>query len=356
MIKSIASSKTRRLIASASRSSVERTLQQQQRRLFAQGRVVATSTANNSNNNNNNSVVENDDWKNDRKRFLNTIGENDSLRDSTVYSLAMGSLEGSQFPPLLRNLNEREREQLRISRTQQRMMHTQQLYNTNKNSLTLTTNEWNDDLDDEDNFAGSMAYALSLASSDSFINNDEDVGSSVKFPSLTRSLNNREMDQLRISQDQLISMEGLSYRPASYPQLRQQKQQQHNNNSNMLPRTLREALRPSNEAIVITESSKPFNVFDVNGAWEGLCGYSYAESKGKSLGSLLRGEETETCTVTALIHQLFVHGEEATTVLTNYTKEGRKFHNRLRVGPIYDEDTGDVSHFVGVLKEVSFTA
>jgi PAS domain S-box-containing protein len=266
----------------------------------------------------------------------------------------MGSLEGSQFPPISRNLNEREREQLRISRTQQSMMHTQQLYNTNKNSLTLTTNEWNDDLGDEDNIAGSMAYALSLASSDSFINNE--VGSSVKFPSLTRSLSNREMEQLRISQDQLLSMEGLSYRPASYPQLRQQKQQQHNNNSNMLPRTLRDALRPSNEAIVITESSKPFNVFDVNGAWEGLCGYSYAESKGKSLGSLLRGEETDTCTVTALIHQLFVHGEEATAVLTNYTKEGRKFHNRLRVGPIYDEDTGNVSHFVGVLKEVSVTA
>lgn len=349
MIKSIASSKTRRLVASASRSNVERTLQQQQRRLFAQGRVVATGTTNNPSNN---SVVENDDWKNDRERFFNTIGENDSLRDSTVYSLAMGSLEGSQFPPLSRNLNEREREQLRISRTQQRMMHTQQLYNTNKNSLTHTTNEWNDDLDDEDNIAGSMAYALSLASSDSFIDNEEVGSSSVKFPSLTRSLNNREMEQLRISQDQLISMEGLSYRPASYPQLRQQK----HSHKNMLPRTLREALSPSNEAIVITESSKPFNVFDVNGAWEGLCGYSYAESKGKSLGLLLRGEKTETCTVTALIHQLFVHGEEATAVLTNYTKEGRKFHNRLRVGPIYDEDTGDVSHFVGVLKEVSFTA
>jgi len=270
----------------------------------------------------------------------------------------MGSLEGSQFPPLSRNLNEREREQLRISRTQQRMMHTQQSYNTNNNSLTLTTNEWNAGLDDEDNIASSMAYSLSLASSDSFINNNEEVGSSVKFPSLTRSLNNREMEQLRISKDQLISIEGLSYRPASYPQLRQQKQQQHNSNSNnnMLPQTLRDALRPSNEAIVITESSKPFNVFDVNGTWEGLCGYSYSESKGKSLGSLLRGEETDACTVTALIHQLFVHGEEATAVITNYTKEGRKFHNRLRVGPIYDEDTGDVSHFVGVLKEVSVTA
>jgi hypothetical protein len=89
---------------------------------------------------------------------------------------------------------------------------------------------------------------------------------------------------------------------------------------------------------------------------EGLCGYSYAESKGKSLGSLLSGKETDSCSVTALIHQLFVHGEEATTILTNYTKEGRKFRNRLRVGPIYDENTGDVSHFIGVLKEVSVTS
>merc|ERR1712232_809653 len=153
------------------------------------------------------------------------------------------------------------------------------------------------------------------------------------------ALNERESNQLRISKSQLLST-------STYPE--QRRQQQHS-----LPRTLTEALTSFPEAIVVTESRAPFRVFNVNSAWEDLCGYSYVESKGKSLGSLLSGKETDTCAVTALIHQLFVHGEEATTVITNYTKEGRKFRNRLSVGPLYDEDTGEVSHFVGVLKEIS---
>ena len=162
------------------------------------------------------------------------------------------------------------------------------------------------------------------------------------FPSLTRSLSKRESEQLRISKGQLIT------KCTTYPEQRRRK--------HPLPRTLQDALLPSSEAIVITETKMPFRVYNVNAAWEGLCGFSYVESKGKSLGALLGGKETDSCAVTALIHQLFVHGEEATTVLTNYTKDGRKFRNRLSVGPLYDEETNEVSHFVGVLKEVSVAA
>merc|ERR1719464_1765985 len=168
----------------------------------------------------------------------------------------------------------------------------------------------------DDDISSSMSYSFSFATSIK-------EGSAVKFPSLTRSLNDREMEQLRISQDQLIppsssnsielGIKGLSYhRPSAFSQQQQPKRQQHP----PLPRTLRDAPRPSSDAIVITESTMPFKVFDVNSPWKDLCGYSYAESKGKSLGSLLSGEETDTCSITALIHQLFVHGEEVTTVVT----------------------------------------
>lgn len=277
-----------------------------------------------------------------------------------MYSLAMSSEEGFSVPPLSRFLNEQQREQLRISRTQYRSMATRRQLNggsSNDNSNTLVND------DDYDDISCSMAYSLSLASSINEGGGSSSLSSSIQFPSLTRSLNDREIEQLRISQDQLkrpkvddiMAIKGLSYRPASIPQQRQQNQRL-GKHQTTLPRSLRDALRPSSEAIVITESAMPFRICNVNGPWEGLCGYSYTDSKGKSLGSLLSGEETDTCSVTALIHQLFVHGEEATTVLTNYTKEGRKFRNRLRVGPIYDENTGDVSHFIGVLKEVSETA
>jgi PAS domain S-box-containing protein len=118
-----------------------------------------------------------------------------------------------------------------------------------------------------------------------------------------------------------------------------------------LPRTLEDALRPCKKrAIVVTEATKPFKVVDVNRCWEGLCGYSHLESKGKTLGSLLKGPETDQLAATGLISQL-LRGEEAGATLTNYTKNGRRFRNRIRVGPLFD-NSHNVTHFVGVLQEV----
>ena len=154
------------------------------------------------------------------------------------------------------------------------------------------------------------------------------------FPSLTRELSSRMEEQLRISQlfgtKERRIVKRLDDRP--------------------LPRTLEDALRPTSRAIVVTENTRPFRVCDVNKAWENLCGFSYVESKGRSLGELLKGPETDQHAVTSLLNQL-LRGEDATTILTNYTKSGRKFRNRLSVGPLYDE-VGDISHFVGVLQEV----
>lgn len=117
-----------------------------------------------------------------------------------------------------------------------------------------------------------------------------------------------------------------------------------------LPGTLEDALRMTSHAVLVTETAMPFAVVNVNKAWENLCGYTYIESKGKSLGDLLKGPETDPLAVTALLSQL-LRGEDATTVLTNYKKNGEKFQNRLHVGPLCGED-GKVTHFVGVLQEV----
>lgn len=319
-----------------------------------------------------------------------------------VYSLAMGSLDGSKFPPLSRSLNNREQEQLRISRIQQRQFRS-------NGALAVAAGEMEKELaeqrrqdreslfrviEEDREINNSMAYSLAMAmdldeteflpltrslknskekerrdrllatkqiygenakgdntaslmAGDAEVDvDDSDIHSIAyshsSFPSLTRSLSRRESNQLRISKGQSMT------KCTTYPEQRRRK--------HPLPRTLKDALLPSSEAIVITETKMPFRVYNVNAAWEGLCGFSYVESKGKSLGALLGGKETDTCALTALIHQLFVHGEEATTTLTNYTKDGRKFRNRLSVGPLYDEETNEVSHFVGVLKEVSVAA
>lgn len=114
------------------------------------------------------------------------------------------------------------------------------------------------------------------------------------------------------------------------------------------PKTLTEALSPSSEARVITETSVPFRITHVNSAWEKLCGYTSEEACSKTLG-MLQGPETDLGDVTALLSQL-LKGNEASTVLTNYDKKGRRFRNRLRVAPLMNQ--GMLTHFIGILEEI----
>jgi PAS domain S-box-containing protein len=118
-----------------------------------------------------------------------------------------------------------------------------------------------------------------------------------------------------------------------------------------LPTTLTDALRPSQRAIVITECQAPFKIWNVNPAWENLCGYTFLESKDKTLGSLLRGSETDTIAATNLVSKLLQGESEVGTTLVNYHKNGRRFQNRVRVGPLYNQ-ANEMTHFVGVLQEV----
>ena len=124
-----------------------------------------------------------------------------------------------------------------------------------------------------------------------------------------------------------------------------------------LPKTINDIdvsdLDQDPRAIVVTETKTPFRVTQVNTSWESLCGYAREECKGRSLGSLLNGPETNKMAATALISKLLL-GEEAGVILTNYTKSGRKFKNYVRVGPVVDE-MGKTINFVGVLREVGGT-
>jgi len=118
-----------------------------------------------------------------------------------------------------------------------------------------------------------------------------------------------------------------------------------------LPQTLSEAIDDQEDAIVITEINCPFKITYVNAAWEQLCGFRREECLGKTL-KIIQGPETDSMAITALMSQL-LRGETAGTLLNNYDKYGRKFRNRLRVGPIFsDYSHSEVTHFVGVLREV----
>jgi len=122
-----------------------------------------------------------------------------------------------------------------------------------------------------------------------------------------------------------------------------------------LPKSYREALLPSSQAIVVTSATYPHAIVHVNSAWEGLCGYDAKESLGKTL-KILQGPETNVNLVRETTKKM-LKGEELEDVgfdVINYDKERRTFFNRVRMGVLRSEaEDKEVTHFVGILREIS---
>jgi PAS domain S-box-containing protein len=117
---------------------------------------------------------------------------------------------------------------------------------------------------------------------------------------------------------------------------------------NDLPKTLEDALADP-RPVVITEVVHPFSIVDVNDAWVGLCGYEREEALNKNIGKLLQGPETNHQVARTIFPQL-MREHFANVVLTNYTKQGRRFRNKLNAGLISDEY--GAKYFVGVFEEL----
>lgn len=184
-----------------------------------------------------------------------------------------------------------------------------------------------------------LSYSLAFA------NNDDEEEGAWQFTVLSDP---GMISQLEKSRNQCI----VPPRSNHYPNKTATTTARHDNvDHDPLPKSMSDALRPTRRAIVITENKAPFKIFNVNPAWEKLCGYTFLESRGKTLGSLLQGKGTDTIAATNLISKLLQGEEEVGTTLVNYHKDGHAFHNRIRVGPIYN-DQHKVTHFVGVLQEV----
>jgi PAS domain S-box-containing protein len=116
-----------------------------------------------------------------------------------------------------------------------------------------------------------------------------------------------------------------------------------------LPKTLNEALADP-RAVVVTSMTSPFDIVDVNEAWVGLCGYDRKGAMHQNLGKLLQGPDTNAEDAHIMISKLR-REHYADTMLTNYTKQGRKFQNHVQAGLLSD-DAGQVKYFVGVLEEM----
>ena len=117
-----------------------------------------------------------------------------------------------------------------------------------------------------------------------------------------------------------------------------------------LPKTLSE-VRADHRAIVVTSCSAPFHVVDVNHAWENLCGYTRSDARDRKLGELLHGPDTEFEIAKNMVEKMQKGGNYSEAVLTNYTRDGRKFQNLVRLQRINSSDGGG-EYLMGVLREV----
>lgn len=189
----------------------------------------------------------------------------------------------------------------------------------------------------------SMAYSMSFAGTESDFCSSNFMD--LLDERMKRQLENVEKRSLKRRNDLKLAAENHDLNVMNVPSNHEVELQEA-----PLPRTYARATEKDDpRAIVVTEASKPFRIVSVNSAWEQLCGFSAAECQGKTL-ECLQGPETDYGAISSLMAQL-QKGEESRTVLTNYTKTGRKFQNSLRVGPLVSEDD-KVTHVVGVLREI----
>ena len=88
----------------------------------------------------------------------------------------------------------------------------------------------------------------------------------------------------------------------------------------------------------------------VNPAFTLCTGYDYDESVGRNC-RFLQGPATDPESV-AQIRRAIRDGDELSTTLLNYRKDGTAFWNQLAMSPVYDAE-GELTHFVGVQTDVT---
>jgi PAS domain S-box-containing protein len=114
-----------------------------------------------------------------------------------------------------------------------------------------------------------------------------------------------------------------------------------------MPFTLADAMAPCDEARVVVDEDGG-TVIHVNAAWEQLCGYSAEECAGVDLKELIECPDSEEALFKALVTAVKQQGACAEARLTGYRKDGSEFVARLRVSPLYCEQTNKRS-YVGVM-------
>jgi len=76
-------------------------------------------------------------------------------------------------------------------------------------------------------------------------------------------------------------------------------------------------------------------ILEINPAFSGLCGFSFAEIAGRKPGSFLQGPETDPEAV-EVIREAVKRESGCTTTLVNYHKDGTRYLVRIEIEPLRD--------------------
>lgn len=106
----------------------------------------------------------------------------------------------------------------------------------------------------------------------------------------------------------------------------------------------------TDNAVAITDASGCIEW--VNEGFVKLTGYTSQEVIGLKPGKFLQGEKTDPETV-ARLREAIREGRPISEEIVNYTKDGRPYWLELKIQPIRDERTGEITRYIAIESEVT---
>ena len=112
------------------------------------------------------------------------------------------------------------------------------------------------------------------------------------------------------------------------------------------------AIDASTNGIVLVDVRRPnAPLVFVNEGFERVTGYHRDEVLGRSC-SFLQGDDRDQPGLSVL-RAAIEHHTPCRVLLRNYRKDGRRFDNDLSIAPVHHERTGEVTHYIGVISDIT---